>query len=121
MKKFLILFVFPILLLSVACNGNKTMLSQEDLKAQAQKKVDEMQDLIHFDDAQAAQLIELEYRYVRKVQKAQHCFFCNSEKRIEKLKGKKSLQLQRILTREQYIKYDAVENGRIKKGHLIVE
>lgn len=121
MKKLLILFVFPVLFFVVSCNGSKTLLSKQDLKKQAQTKVSEMQQLIHFDDAQAEQLVKLEFRHALELQKAHNCYLCNSEKRIEKLEAEKAEELQRILTREQYIKYDAVENKRIKKYPLWAE
>lgn len=121
MKKILITLIFPAMMLAVACNGSKSAVSQEDLKTEAQAKVHKMQQLIHFDDAQAAQLMDLEFRHALKVQKAHNCYLCNPEKRIEKLQTEKSEELKRILTREQYIKYDAIENKRIKKGDLIAK
>lgn len=121
MKKILIILIFPAMLLVVACNGSKSAVSQEDLKTEVQAKVHEMQKLIHFDDAQAAKLMDLEFRHAEAVKKAENALFCSSKKRVAKLQSKKSQELQKILTREQYIKYDAIENKRIKKGNLIAK
>jgi hypothetical protein len=54
-------------------------------------------------------------------QKAENCCLCNRKKRIERLKQKRDQELQRILSRDEYIQYDAVENERIKKQPLWAE
>ena len=76
-------------------------------------KVERMKKLISFDEKQAIQLKEIELNYYLKVNSAEKCFWCSSKKRIEKLKRKREVDLQQILTREQYIKYDAIDNDRI--------
>jgi hypothetical protein len=83
-----------------------------------EEKVSSMQELIGFDDAQAQQLRRMELNFLLEVNKAERCFLCNKQKRIEKLKRKRDEELQKILERGQYIKYDAIENERIKKRPL---
>jgi len=73
-----------------------------------------LQELIGFDDAQAEQLRLIEKEFLFDVNKVEHCFLCNKRKRIEKLKEKRVAQLQEVLDRDQYIKYDAIDNKRIK-------
>ena len=121
MKKIVTILIFPAMLLIVACNSGKSAVSQRDLKTEAQAKVQTMKQLIHFDDVQATQLMDLEFRHAQAIQNAKKAGFCNSKKRIAKLQSKKSQEIQKILTREQFIKYDAIDNKRIKKGDLIAK
>lgn len=78
-------------------------------------KVERMQTLIGFDDEQAIQLKELELNFLQDVNAAENCFWCRSKKRIEKLNKRRDGDLQNILTREQYIKYNAIDNNLIKE------
>lgn len=82
------------------------------------EKITSLQKLIGFDDGQAQQLRQLELNFLLDVNKAENCFLCNKQRRIEKLKQKRDEELQRILERDQYIKYDAIENERVKKYPL---
>ena len=82
-------------------------------------KVERMQQLIGFDDKQADQLKELEIKFLIDVNAAENCFWCRSKKRIEKLKKQRDKDLQLILTREQYIKYNAIDNNLIEKDSPI--
>ena len=84
-------------------------------------KMEEMQAVIKFDDEQRAQLQEIELKFLLDVQKAEVCACFNSQKKVRKLKEKRVQSLQKILTREQFIKYDAIENDRIKEGSLRAE
>ena len=78
-----------------------------------------MQELINFDNKQAVQLKELEISFLIDVNAAENCFWCRSKKRIEKLKKQRDKDLQLILTREQYIKYNAIDNNLIEKDSPI--
>ncbi|HTN68229.1 MAG: hypothetical protein PHO84_09730 [Dysgonamonadaceae bacterium] len=78
-------------------------------------KVERMQKLIGFDDNQATELKEVEFNFLLDVNAAENCFWCRTKKRVEKLNKKREEGLQKILTREQYIKYDAIDNDRIRK------
>lgn len=82
------------------------------------RKVEKMQELIKFTDAQATQLKDLELDYLLKVQKAENCRCCNAGKKVEKLSIKRDKNLQNILTRDQFIKYDAIERDKIKEYPL---
>lgn len=114
MKKFL--YITTLLLgISVAASAQKTTIIKDILKNTAVEKVVSMQQAIRFTDEQAQQLTEVEYRFLLDVQKAENCCMCNSAKRVEKLQRKKDESVQKILTREQFIKYDAIEKRKIKK------
>lgn len=78
------------------------------------QKVEKMQELIKFSDAQAIQLKKLELDYLLKVQKAEIRRCGNSKKKVEKLKIQRDQDLQNILTRDQFIKYDLTERDAIK-------
>lgn len=114
MKK--ISWIIPVaLLVLLACKSNSVVLSKDEMKAKAREKVLEMQELIGFNDYQAGKLMDLEYKFLYDVQKAERCFLCNKEKEVEKLKKQRELDLQKYLPRDEYIKYNAIENERIKK------
>lgn len=76
-------------------------------------KIERMQKLIHFDDVQADQLKELEITFLQDVNKAENCILCRKKRRIKKLKNQRDKDLQFILTREQYIKYNVIDNDLI--------
>ena len=84
-------------------------------------KIAYMQKVIDITDNQAKKLKEVELTFLLDVDSAENCFWCNSKKRIEKLKSKKEQQLNEILSLDQYIKYDAVENNKIKKHPIWAE
>lgn len=110
--------IFLAIIFSSVCIGMQaqSQLSFIDkvLKKTAEDKVFQMQELIGFDDTKAKQLTELEFKFLLEVNKAENCFLCNKKKRIDKLMQNRDADLQKILSRDEYIKYDAVENERIK-------
>ena len=78
-------------------------------------KIAYMQKVIDITDVQANQLKEVELNFLLDVNSAENCFWCNTNKRIAKLKTKKEQQLKEILRLDQFIKYDAIENNKVKK------
>lgn len=78
-------------------------------------KIERMQKLIHFNDKQADQLKELEITFLLDVNKAENRILCRKKRRIKKLKKQRDKDLQLILTREQYIKYNVIDNDLIKE------
>ena len=120
MKRLVVLFsLFSLCIIDVAAQKSAS-LTQEIFSRYVEEKVMNMQELIAFDDAQAAKIRLIEMDFLLKVNKAEHCFLCNKRKRMAKLKEKRTSQLQQVLDRDQYIKYDAIENDRIRKGDLRV-
>lgn len=113
MKKLTLLLVVFVAFATVA-SAQKSGIIADVLRQSAENKVAQMQELIKFDDSKAEQLISLEFNFLLDIQKAENCCLCNKKKRIEKLQKKRDSDLQQILTRDEYIKYDAVENERIK-------
>lgn len=112
------------LILITAAGGSSaqsTGIITDVLRKYTEQKVASMQQLIQFDDAKAEQLFKVEFNYLIEVQKAEGCTFCNKKKRIKKLQEKRDKNLQIILERDQYIKYNAIEKDRIKKQPLWAE
>lgn len=121
MKKTGFILIAFVALATIALAQHPTEIINNTLKKSVDDKVEHMQQLIGFDNNQANQLKTLEYTYLLDVRKAEKCCFCNKKKRVEKLKTQRDADLQKTLTREQFIKYEAVENERIKKHPLWAE
>ena len=79
-------------------------------------KIENMQKFIEFDEKQADKLKKLELNFLLDVNAAENCFWCRTKKRIKKLNKQRDNDLQLILTREQYIKYNAIDNNLIQKN-----
>jgi glutathione peroxidase-family protein len=99
-------------------SNSQTSITESVFQESVENKVENMQQLIGFDNQTAQQIREIELIFLLEVNKAEHCLLCRKQKRIEKLKKSRDEQLQKILPRDQYIKYDAIENERIKKQPL---
>ena len=117
MKKSLLLIVF---------SGVITMLSAQQpsiiervLENSAKDKVSTMQELIGFDDQKAEHLMLIETEFLLNVNKVEHCFLCNKRKRIEKLKNKRDEALQAVLLRDEYLKYQSVDNELLNKNYRL--
>ncbi|HBB01410.1 MAG: hypothetical protein A2W86_05545 [Bacteroidetes bacterium GWD2_45_23] len=97
---------------------SQTSITEKVFQESVENKVEEMQQLIGFDDQTAQLISEIELNFLLEVNKAERCHWCRKQKRIENLKTTRDEHLQKILPRDQYIKYDAIENERIKKQPL---
>lgn len=82
--------------------------NNNDIKA----KVEHLKSLLDLTDDQAKKLEQAETDYQNQLKKLSKN---TNEKTLTQLKEKRSKKIQAILTREQFIKLDAVENGRIKQ------
>ncbi|MDD2313701.1 MAG: hypothetical protein PHX12_02430 [Proteiniphilum sp.] len=112
-----ILLITMILAFTTTSNS-QTSITESVFQESVENKVENMQQLIGFDNQTAQQIRDIELIFLLEVNKAEHCLLCRKQKRIEKLKKSRDEQLQKILPRDQYIKYDAIENERIKKQPL---
>jgi len=121
MKKLALLISFFSLFIFFSVAQKPASITRDIFSRYVEDKVTYMQDLIGFTDKQATQLKVIELQFLLDVQKAETCFWCNSEKRIRKLQAARKEGLQKILDRDHYIKYDAIENDRIQKGEIRVE
>lgn len=116
MKKGLVLTVLWVTIMGGY--AQQPSLIENVFVSSVEEKISSMQELIGFDDGQAQQLRKMELNFLLEVNKAENCFLCNKQKRIKKLKQKRDTELQKILQRDQYMKYEAIENNRIKKHPL---
>ncbi|MFA5649790.1 MAG: hypothetical protein WC914_01425 [Proteiniphilum sp.] len=119
MKKSLVLAL--LLLTMTGISAQQSSIIENVLINSVDEKVNTLQKLIGFDDEQAQQLRETELNFLQEVNKAEHCFLCNKQKRIEKLKQKRDANLQKILERDQYIKYEGGNLEKVKKYPLRID
>lgn len=117
MKKILVLSI--LLLTIIGLSAQQSSIIEKVLANSVEEKITSMQELIGFDDAQAQQLRETELNFLLEVNKAEHCFLCKKQKRIEKLKEKRDTELQKILERDQYIKYQSLENDLLNRNNRL--
>jgi hypothetical protein len=117
-----ILFIFLVVFaFANFTHAQESSITHEVFSNYVEQKIERMQRLIGFSDSQATQLKDLELKFLIEVQKAENCCWCNRTRRIEKLKKQRDADLHKILDRDQYIKYDVVLKGRIKKIPVRVE
>lgn len=106
--------------LGVACSSTKVP-NKDELTKTVNKKIDSMQNLIGFSNQQATKLKKIELEYLKQVKNIKKNTKIDAEsinKKILKLKDEHMDKIKNILSREQYLKYDAIENDRIKNGEL---
>lgn len=120
MRKFRLLFFF-FTFCSVSLFSQQEGIIADILRESAEQKVITMQRLIAFDDSLVKRLTKVEVDFLFDVRKVESCWLCNRKKRIEKLQRKREEELQRILPRNQYLKYRLIEAEAIQKGPLRVE
>ena len=114
MKKKLLLFtaLFAFILNSSA----QESIIKDVFEQFVETKIERMQKLNGYDDKKASQFIELELKFLLDVKAAENCLWSRTKKRIKKLNKQRDNDLQLILTREQYIKYNAIDNNLIQKN-----
>lgn len=108
-----------LLLTIMSISAQQPSIIENVLAHSVEEKVSSMQELIGFNDAQAQQLRQMELHFLLEVNKAERCFLCNKKKRIEKLIQKRDAKLQKILERDQYIKYQSLENNLLNKNNRL--
>ena len=107
-------FLSTLLIFSATIFAQNPNIISDALKRSAQSKVQEMQRLIDFTDQQANQLKTMQFQFLLDVRNAENRIFRNSRRRIERLKSERDAALQQILTRSQYVQWNAVENNIIQ-------
>ncbi len=119
---FKIVILGSLLILFASCaSGVYKKSSLKKMHQQVEQKVDQMQKMIKFSDAQSFRLKKVELKYLKELHKIEDCKDCNKEYLLQKLQNKKDVQLQNILERHQYIQYSAIEEDRIKPIDLIAK
>ena len=117
MKKFILLSTFIFVIIASAMT--QSSITENVFRESVNRKVLRMQQSIGFDEQKAERLKVLELNYLLDVQKAETGFLCNSKKKIEKLKNKRDEDLQRVLSRDEYIKYLSIENNLINENNRL--
>lgn len=84
-------------------------------------KITSMQEVIDITDEQAEKLKKVELNYLLDVNSAENCWLRSTKKRVKKLDAKKQEKLKEILSLDQFIKYDALVNKKIKKHPIWLE
>lgn len=119
MKK-ITLILLTIFAVIITMPAQEKGIIEEVLHNSVEQKVDKMQKLIDFDDEKALQLKEMELKYLLDVQKAETCFLCNTSRRVKKLKAIRVENLQKILDRNQYLKYLSIENDLLNENNRLI-
>lgn len=114
MKKKILLFTA--LLAFILNTSAQESIIKDVFEQYVAAKIENMQKFIEFDEKQADKLKKLELNFLLDVNAAENCFWCRTKKRIKKLNKQRDNDLQLILTREQYIKYNAIDNNLIQKN-----
>ncbi len=115
MKKifiFIALMTFTLPLFSL--NSGKGVIDKV-LKDYVNEKVDFYQEIIKFNDERARELKKIELQYLLDVKKAEECLLCQTQKRIKKLNMKKYRAVEKLLSRDEFVKYKALENQEVRK------
>lgn len=119
MKKRFLLFI-PFLAMVFNASAQDSII-KDVFEKFVEDKILSMQKVIDITDDQAKLLKEVELNFLLDVNSAENCWWCNKKKKVEKLKSRKEQQLKEILRLDQYIKYDALENRKIKKHSIYME
>lgn len=109
------IFLFTALFALILNASAQQSVIKDVFEMYVENKVSSMQEVVDITDEQAKQLKEVELKFLLDVNDAENCWLCKTKKRVGKLNKKRHENLQQILTREQYIKYDAIDNERIIK------
>lgn len=117
MKKSLVLALF--LLVVIGLSAQQKSIIDDLFVRSVEEKIDNIQESIGFDDSQSQKLKEIELNFLKDVNKAEHCFLCNKKKRIEKLKKQRDTDLQSVLQRDQYLKYQVIDNNLINENNQL--
>lgn len=114
MRKIAVLAGMLALMLPIfAGNGDESIINKV-LADYVSKKVDHYQGIIKFSDTNSAKLKQLELQYLLNVKKAEDCIFCFTKKQIERLTREKYEAIEKLLPRNEFIKYKAIDNNEIK-------
>lgn len=109
----LVLILFSGFVFSQNYQGNNKII-----KKNAEIKVKTLQSMIKFNNKKAQKLVAIEYKFDLKIEREKSQSSNHAVYNIEKLKIKKEKAVRRILSREEFLKYMAIEKQHIKKHKL---
>ena len=117
-KKFLLFTAFFALILNASAQES---IIKNVFEKFVEDKITSIQEVIDITDEQAEKLKEVELNYLLDVNSAENCWLRSTKKRVVKLDAKKQEKLKDILSLDQFIKYDALVNKKIKKHPIYLE
>lgn len=112
-------FIITTLLSFVASSFSQSSIPEKVFQESVDIKVAKMQQFIGFDEQTAQQIKVLEFNFLRDVNNVEHSFWGRKQKRIEKLKKSREQQLEKLLSRDQFIKYTATENKLLNEKNRV--
>lgn len=115
------MLVIALIFIAACGTTNSSGVIKGKFVKEAEAKVEKMQNLIKFSDEQAFKLKKLEVQYLNELAKIQHCKDCNKEELMKKNDIMRDIQLQNILERHEYLKYDAFYKERVKQIELMAK
>lgn len=114
--------IIAVLSIAASCASGKFSKGfDRKITEQVDTKIVQMQELIEFNNEQAFKLKKVELEYLKGLKEAKTCKDCDAKSLEKKLQEKRTIQLKNILERSQYIKYDAIDNDRIKQIDLMAK
>lgn len=113
-----ILSLLVLILVSGFIFSQQHSLGINQVKKNAEAKVHALQSIIKFNDKKAQKLVVIEYKFEQQIEKEKGKSSKNLAYSLEKIKSKKLKAIRRILSREEFLKYQAIEKQHIKKYRL---
>ncbi len=124
MKKIIPFIAIGFLVAVISCSTTKAIdKQQQSMLNKVIEKVSSMQKIIGFTDEQAKKLQKLEFDYLKQVKSLQKLDLIKEklQQKMQELNKKRDTELQSVLRRDEYLKYDAIENDRLKKGVIMAD
>jgi hypothetical protein len=106
MKKLFFIFICLVWFTSCAPSQNTAIATE------AQQKVDAIKSILELTDAQAKKMTMIETDFLNASKKITDSSFDDSK--INALRKKRITKIKKILSQDQFIKFDIIENNRIK-------
>ncbi|MBS9767267.1 MAG: hypothetical protein KGV44_06980 [Flavobacteriaceae bacterium] len=124
MKKLVPFIAIGFLIAVISCSTTKAISKQEqNMLNKVIEKVSSMQKIIGFTNEKAQKLQKLEFDYLKQVKSLQKTQLIKEklQQKMQELNKQRDTKLQSILRRDEYLKYDAIENDRLKKGIIMAD
>ncbi len=124
MKKLVPFIAIGFLIAVISCSTTKAISKQEQsMLNKVIEKVSSMQKIIGFTNEKAQKLQKLEFDYLKQVKSLQKTQLIKEklQQKMQELNKQRDTKLQSILRRDEYLKYDAIENDRLKKGIIMAD
>lgn len=98
------------LLMAMASNIRAEGEIERALKQSVEYKVEKYKGIIGFSDEKAEYVKEIELKYLMGIYNVEKRAVFNKSKKIKQIKAQRDYSLQKILERDEYIKYNSLDN-----------